>query len=108
LQTRRAGQERFEDAGKCGDEVLTTAREKEEEAWEQLRQAVSEKAAVDEPHAQSKRHVVLAEQEPASTRRMQRQCCLSRGEQDDEETKGSANTCAPHGRFHISVNQHAT
>ncbi|XP_066399520.1 protein indeterminate-domain 16-like [Miscanthus floridulus] len=66
----------FADAGERGDEVMmlaTAAREKEEEAREQLRQAVAEKAAADEARAQAKRHVELAEQELASAKRMRRQ-----------------------------------
>ncbi|CAD6219010.1 unnamed protein product [Miscanthus lutarioriparius] len=66
----------FGDAGERCDEVMVlaaAAREKEEEAREQLRQAVAEKAAADEARAQAKRHAELAEQELASAKRMRRQ-----------------------------------
>lgn len=81
--------------------MLAVAREKEEEAREQLQQAMAEKVAVDEASAQAKPHAKLAEQELASARQMRRRSCLSHGEWDDEETKGSADTWAPHGRFHV-------
>ncbi|ONM22292.1 Protein SHOOT GRAVITROPISM 5 [Zea mays] len=57
--------------GDAGDEVLAAARE--EEAREQLRQAVAEKAAADEARAQAKRQAELAERELASAKRMRRQ-----------------------------------
>ncbi|PAN12704.1 hypothetical protein PAHAL_2G285100 [Panicum hallii] len=62
------------DAGGRGGEALAAARAKqEEEAREQLRQAVAEKAAADEARAQARRHAELAEQELASAKRMRRQ-----------------------------------
>ncbi|OEL14143.1 Protein indeterminate-domain 14 [Dichanthelium oligosanthes] len=64
----------FGDAGERGGEALAAAaRAKEEEAREQLQQAVAEKAAADEARAQARRHAVLAEQELASAKRMRRQ-----------------------------------
>jgi hypothetical protein len=99
-QTEWVGWERFGGTSKCGEEVLVVARKKEE-AREQLQQAMAEKVAVDEASAHAKPHAKLAEQEPASARQMRRQSCLSHREQDDEEMKGSADTWAPHGRFHV-------
>ncbi|XP_062193323.1 protein indeterminate-domain 14-like [Phragmites australis] len=63
----------FGDGGEPGVEVLTAARAKEDEAREQLRQAMEEKAAADEARAQAKRHAELAEQELAGAKRMRRQ-----------------------------------
>jgi hypothetical protein len=56
-----------------GEVLMDTARANEEEAREQLRQAVAEKAAADEARALAKRHAELAEQELASAKRMRRQ-----------------------------------
>jgi hypothetical protein len=56
-----------------GEALIGAARANEEEAREQLRQAMAEKAAADEARAQAKRHAELAEQELASAKRMRRQ-----------------------------------
>ncbi|RCV11912.1 hypothetical protein SEVIR_2G235100v4 [Setaria viridis] len=64
------------DAGERGGEAALAAaraRQEEEEAREQLRQAAAEKAAADEARAQARRHAELAEQELASAKRMRRQ-----------------------------------
>lgn len=61
------------DAGERGAETAALARQQEEEALEQLRQAAAEKAAADEARAQARRHAELAEQELVSAKRMRRQ-----------------------------------